>query len=114
MKYLIFGVAAAIACGAPTDMTSRALPDFGDEARIVRPKVVTVTVSPVSSNAYLGGSVQYVATARDGDGLVLRPNAWKWSSSDTTIAVVTQTGLATGRALGNAIIAATAYPPWRR
>jgi hypothetical protein len=114
MKYLVFGVAALIACGAPTDMKRLAILDFGDEARVVHPKIVRVTVTPVTAVAYAGTTVQYVATARDGEGRLLRPSSWKWTTSDSTIAVVTQTGLATGRAAGQGIIAATAYPPFRK
>jgi hypothetical protein len=112
MRYLTFGVAALIACAAPTDSNYLGVPDLGDE-RIVRPPVVTVTVTPLNASAYPAGTVQYIATARDGDGRVLRPTMWKWSTSDTTIAVVSSTGLVTARAVGNGIIAAVAYPPWR-
>ena len=114
MRYLISGVVALIACGAPTDMKPREAPISVDGMRVVHSAVVTVTVTPGNASAYPEGTVQYFATARDGEGRVLRPAAWKWSSSDTTVAVVSLTGLATARAVGNGIISATAYPPWRR
>ena len=114
MRYLISGVVALIACSAPTDMISREAPISIDGTRVVHPSVVNVTVTPPDSSAYPQGTVQYFATARDGEGRILRPASWKWTSSDTTVAVVSVTGLAMARAVGHAIISATAYPPWRR
>jgi hypothetical protein len=112
MRYLTFGVVAVLACAAPTDANYLEVPDLGDDA-VVRPAVVTVTVTPLNASTYPAGTVQYVATARDGDGRLLKATQWKWSSSDTTIAKVSSTGLVTARAVGNGIIAATAFPPWR-
>jgi hypothetical protein len=114
MRYVIFGVVALLACDAPADTRRLDLPTAVDELRIVNPKVVRVTVTPANGSAYPAGTIQYLATARDGQSRLLRASAWKWSSSDTTVAVVSATGLATGRSLGQGIITATAYPPWRR
>ena len=114
MRNVIFGVLALLACDAPTDTSLLEVPDFIDGLRVVHPTVVRVTVTPGDASAYPAGTVQYVATARDGQGRLLRAAAWKWSSSDTTVAVVSLTGRATGRTVGAAIITATAYPPWRR
>jgi hypothetical protein len=112
MRYLTFGIAALLACAAPTDANYLGVPDLGDEA-VVRPAVVTVTVTPLHASTYPAGTVQYIATARDGEGRLLKASQWKWSSSDTTIAKVSSTGLVTARVVGNGIIAAVAYPPWR-
>ena len=114
MRYVIFGVLALLACDAPTDTIPLEVPDFIDGLRIVHPAVVRVTVRPSSDTTYSTGTIQYVATARDGQGRLLRASAWKWSSSDTTVAVVSSSGLATGRNVARVIITATAYPPWRR
>jgi len=114
MRYLIFGVVVLIACDAPTDMNSKEAPISVDGMRVVHPSLVTVTVTPGSASAYPQGTVQYFATARDGEGRILTPASWKWTSSDTTVAVVSVTGLAMARAVGHGIISATAYPPLRR
>jgi hypothetical protein len=114
MRYVIFGVVALFACDAPTDMKPLEVPTSVDALRLVHPAVVRVTVTPANASSYPAGTIQYVATARDGQGRRLRPASWKWGSSDTTVVVVSLTGLATGRALGRGIITATAYPPWRR
>jgi len=114
MRYVICGVLALLACDAPTDTSRLEVPDFVDGLRVVHPAVVIVTVTPAHDTIYSAGTVQYVGTARDGQGRLLRASAWKWSSSDTTVAVVSSTGLATGRTAGDGIITATAYPPWRQ
>ena len=114
MRYVIFGVLALLACDAPTDTSPLEVPDFIDGLRVVHPAVVRVTVTPARDTIYSAGTVQYVGTARDGQGRLLRASAWKWTSSDTTVAVVSSSGLATGRLVGHGIITATAYPPWRR
>ena len=114
MRYVIFGVLAFLACDAHTETNPLEVPSFVDGLRIVHPAVVRVTVTPGDATAYPAGTVQYIATARDGQGRLLRASAWKWSSSDTAVAVVSPTGLATGRMAGHGIITATAYPPWRR
>ena len=114
MRYIIFGVVALFACDAPTDMKRLEVPTSVDALRIVSPAVVRVTVTPTNASAYPAGTIQYIAIARDGHGRRLRAAAWKWSSSDTTVAVVSPTGLATGRAVGHGIITAIGYPPWRR
>lgn len=113
MKYRIFSVAVLFACRAPTDANRPEVPTSVD-SRIVHPAVVRVTVTPANGNAYPAGKVQYVAVARDGQGRLLKASAWKWSSSDTTLAIVSSTGLATARAVGTGVITAVAYPPWRR
>ena len=114
MRYFLFGVVALFACDAPTDMKRLEASTAVDQARVVHPVVVRITVTPTTASAYPAGTIQYLATARDGQGRLLQPAAWTWSSSDTTIAVVSLTGLATGRAVGYGVITATAYPPWRR
>ena len=112
MKYRILSLAALVACATPTDANRQEVPSV--DFRIVHPAIVRVTVTPANGNAYPAGKVQYVAEARDGQGRLLKASAWKWSSSDTTIAVVSSTGLATARAVGTGVIKAVAYPPWRR
>lgn len=112
MRYLTFGVAALLACVAPTDANYLAAPHQSGEA-VVRPAVVIVTVTPLKASTYPAGTARYVAIARDGEGRLLKAGQWKWSSSDTTVAVVSSTGLVTARVAGNGIIAATAFPPWR-
>ena len=114
MRYVIFGVLALLACDAPTETRFDEVPASVDALRVVHPAIVRVTVTPGDTSAYPTGIVQYSATVRDGQGRLLRPASWKWSSSDTTVVTVSATGLAVARRAGHGIITATAYPPWRR
>jgi hypothetical protein len=114
MRYVFLGILALLACDAPTDTKSAEAPTSIDGLRVVHPAFVIVTVTPGDTSAYPAGTVQYKATARDDQGRLLRASSWKWSSSDTTIATVSPTGLATARSVGRGIISAIAYPPWRR
>jgi hypothetical protein len=114
MKFVLFGAVVLLACDAPLDPRRLEIPGSADESRVVHPSVVRITVTPDNATAYPAGTIQYVATARDDQGRLLKAAAWKWSSSDTTVAVVSSSGLATGRAVGQGAIIATGYPPWRR
>ena len=75
---------------------------------VASPVVVSnVTVQLNSSSITIGQSTQAVATARDASGNVLTGRAVTWSSSDTTVATITPSGLITAIAAGNAAIRAT-------
>jgi hypothetical protein len=71
----------------------------------MRPYVNGKPVLPV------GESTQFVAEARGAAPCVLyrsddRPNAFHWRSSDTTVATISQQGLAMGRSVGDVLITA--------
>ncbi len=72
----------------------------------VPPGPATVTVSPVSGSIVAGGTQQFTAQAYDGAGNPVT-TTFTWSSSDTGIATVSTSGLATGVAAGSATISAT-------
>src|SRR6266850_5440762 len=100
MRYVIFGIVALLACHRPTETHPFEVPTSVDGLRVVHPAIVRITVTPGDASAYPSRTVQYVATARDGQGRLLRAAAWKWNSSDTTVAIVSLAGLATARAEG--------------
>lgn len=78
---------------------------------IVAPEVqpvASVTLSPGDNSVEIGGVQQYTATARDMEGSVVSGATFTWSSSDTTVAVVSPNGLATGRKPGIADIRGSA------
>ncbi len=68
MRYVIFGIVALLACDGPTETRSIKVPTFADGSQVVHPAIVRVTVTPGDTSAYPSGTVQYVATARDGQG----------------------------------------------
>ena len=69
--------------------------------------VATVSVSPSSASVQAGQTVRLTATAADGNGNPLPGRPMTWSSSSTTIATVSTSGLVTGKAAGSATITAT-------
>ena len=69
--------------------------------------VATVSVSPSAPSLQVGGTVQLSATTRDASNNVLTGRAVSWSSSNTAIATVSTSGLATAVAAGTVQINAT-------
>src|SRR5207247_2424060 len=69
--------------------------------------VATVTVSPASPSVQVGQTAQLTATLKDANGNTLTGRTVTWTSSDTTIAKVSATGLVTARAAGLATVTAT-------
>lgn len=69
------------------------------------PAVVTVT--PASDSVYVGDTKQFTATCADLHGNTVSCPATTWSSSDTNVATVDGTGLATGVNPGTVTITAS-------
>ena len=70
------------------------------------PPPATVTVAPASASVLVGGTQQFVATARDANGNVVS-TTFTWGTSSSTVATVDASGLATGVSAGSASISAT-------
>jgi uncharacterized protein YjdB len=66
-----------------------------------------ITVSPESSAVRVGGTTTLSAVARNASGSPISTASFFWSSSDTTIATVSQAGIVSGRNVGTAQIAAS-------
>jgi uncharacterized protein YjdB len=71
------------------------------------PAVASVTVAPTSATVERGSTVQLTATVRDASGNVLTGRAVSWTSSNTSAATVSGSGLVTGVAAGSATVSAT-------
>ena len=69
--------------------------------------VATVAVSPSSGTIQVQGTLQLTATPRDQNGNALSGRTITWSSSNTSVATVTSTGLVRGVGPGSATIRAT-------
>jgi hypothetical protein len=65
--------------------------------------VQTVSVNPGDVTTYRGSTVQLAATALDADGKPVTGRSTSWSSSDPTIASISQTGLVTGTEIGGPV-----------
>lgn len=69
--------------------------------------VATVTVTPASSSISVGQTVQLTAATRDANGNSLTGRTVTWSTSNSSIATVSSTGLVSGGSAGTATITAT-------
>ena len=71
------------------------------------PQPVTVTVTPATASIIVGGTQQFAAQAYDASGNPVT-TTFTWTSSNTAVASVSASGLATGLSAGSATITATA------
>jgi hypothetical protein len=71
-----------------------------------RRSVVAVVVTPTSPSLEVGATLVYTASPRDAEGRALGDRAVRWSSSDESVARVTQEGRVTAVAPGTAWIVA--------
>jgi DNA/RNA endonuclease G (NUC1) len=67
-------------------------------------EVATVTIDPSSATVVQGGTQQFTASAVDAAGQPVAGVTFTWSTPDGSLAEVTSSGLATGRAAGDARI----------
>ena len=74
---------------------------------VVATPVASVAVSPTSVSLTAGQTAQLTATARDASGNVLTDRVPTWTSNDTNVAVVSSSGVVTGKATGSATVSAT-------
>src|SRR2546425_1064941 len=68
--------------------------------------VASVVVSPASASVATGNTVQLTATPKDSVGNTLTGRTITWSSSATSVASVSSSGLVTGVTIGSATITA--------
>jgi hypothetical protein len=69
--------------------------------------VASVTVSPAAPSIQVGATVQLAAVTRDANNNVLTGRAITWSSSNTTVATVSASGLVNALVAGSSTITAT-------
>ena len=101
------GLVSAKAAGSATITATSEGQNGTSSITVTQVPVATVTVSPASASVQVGLTVQLSATTKDANGNTLTGRSVTWSSSDTTIAKVSGSGLVTARAAGSAIITAT-------
>jgi hypothetical protein len=105
------GLATAVAAGTAT-ITASAGGKSGSATFTVTnpapPTIETIEVSPSSASKQVGQTQQFTAVAKDAGGNVISGVTFTWSSSDTAVATVNNSGLATAVAVGTATITATA------
>lgn len=78
------------------------------------PTIVSISVKPVDSRTNPDSTVQFTVNATYSDDVVEEnwtpDGGFKWASSNTSVATIDQSGLATAVDVGNTTITAT-YPP---
>lgn len=67
----------------------------------------SLTVNPRNATVGVGATVQYTATLRDVNGAIVTGKPITWTSSNTAIATINSTGVATGVSPGTVTITAT-------
>jgi hypothetical protein len=112
----LLGYADVDVVGAAKDLknvdTNQYIPLLDDRTlpikfRIETGIVGTVTVTPASDSVFVGDTKQFTATCTDLHGNTVACPATTWSSSDTNVATVDGSGLATGVNPGTVTITAS-------
>lgn len=70
-------------------------------------QVAAITIAPTASTIVVNGTQQYTATATDANGNTVSGVAYTWKSSNTSVATISGSGLATGVAAGTTLITAS-------
>jgi CubicO group peptidase (beta-lactamase class C family) len=101
------GLVTSLAAGS-TNITATSEGQTGSVALTVTPvPVASVTVTLASPSVVEGQTTQATALLRAANGSTLAERTTTWSTSNAAVATVTQTGLVTGVAAGNAVVTAT-------
>ena len=88
--------------------TSEGVADTAAVLVVAPPRpVASVTLAPASDSGLVGDVVAFTVTLRDSTGAVLTGRVVTWFSTDTTVARVSQSGVATYASAGSAAIVAT-------
>ena len=102
------GLATAAGNGNAT-ITATAGSASGTAAVTVEQVVSAVTVTPDTATVVEGDTLRMTATAADANGHAVAAVEISWSSSDTLVARVDESGLVTGVAEGEVAVTATAF-----
>ena len=102
------GLVTAVLAGSAT-ITAAADGQTGRASVVVSAGAVqTIAINPASLSLVAGNTRQLVATLTDASGNTLTGQAVAWSSSNSTVAIVSSSGLVTASHSGNATITAAA------
>jgi trimeric autotransporter adhesin len=102
------GVVSAVAAGSATiTVTIGGKSATASVTVTVSQTVATVTVSPSSGTLTVGNQMQLTATDKTSGGTVVTGQSVSWSSSNTSVATVTASGIVTAVTAGGATITAT-------
>lgn len=101
------GVATGVTAGSASIIaTSEGKADTSALTVVVVP-VASVTVTPASKAITVGATTSFTATTRDSAGGTLTGRSITWNSTNTSVATVNGSGVASGLVAGSALIIAT-------
>jgi hypothetical protein len=69
--------------------------------------VTSIVISPTTASVAAGGTQQFMAVAKDSNGMVVGGSALTWASSNKAVATINSNGLATAVAVGSTSITAS-------
>ena len=101
------GVVVGIAVGTVRIAASSGGMSGFSTITVIPPGVASVTVTPQGPTIKIGETVHLVAQTFDAAGAPLTGRTVTWSSSNTDVATVDNTGLVTGVSVGGSVITAT-------
>ncbi len=101
------GVVTALAPGSATITVTCEGQSAAASITVNAPTVASVTVTPATATVGAGSTVQLSAQAKDANGTVIPGLTVTWSTSNSAVATVDNSGLVTGVSAGSAQITAT-------
>lgn len=101
------GVVTALAPGQAQVVATVGAKSASADVTVIPPPVASVTVTPGTASVTVGSTQQLIAATLDGSGTPLTGRAIAWTSSDTTKAKVSASGLVTAIAVGAVTISAS-------
>lgn len=101
------GVVTALQPGATTLTASTGGKSGTAQLTVTRPAVAVVTLTPTNGVLVVGASGQVGISVQDAAGTVLTGRAVSWSSANSAVATVSQSGVVTAIQTGTATISAT-------
>ncbi|HEV2750291.1 MAG TPA: Ig-like domain-containing protein, partial [Gemmatimonadales bacterium] len=101
------GLVTGAAAGAATITATSEGQSGSAVMTVTNVPVASVTVSPATASLTVGGTTQLTATPKDSSGNPLTGRTVSWTTSNSTIATVSASGLVTAVAAGTATITAT-------
>ncbi len=101
------GLVSGVTPGSATIMATSEGKSGTASVTVTQVPVATVSVSPATATVQAGQTVQLIATPKDANGATLSGRTVTWSSSNTSVATVSSSGLVSGVTPGSATITAT-------
>src|SRR2546429_1754596 len=101
------GLASGVTPGSATITATSEGKSGTASVTVTQVPVATVSVSPATATVQAGQTVQLIATPKDANGATLSGRTVTWSSSNTSVATVSSSGLVSGVTPGSATITAT-------